>query len=138
MLEIEVENGFCRVEHSRVNAQVETDLTPTRGGRGLSFSPTDLMAAAVGSCMASTLEYEARLEGIDLSGMAVSVKPELCDMRESVQGLAVTVKLKKDVGIGRYDQLRNIALKSPVARSLAPNIKLELNFAQDYSLMSRC
>jgi len=129
MLEIEVENGFCRVEHSRVNAMLETDLTPARGGRGLSFSPTDLMAAAVGSCLGSTLEYEARLMGMDLSGMGVSVKLKLCHLRENVQSLAVLVRLKKDIGASRYDQLRKIALESTVVRSLASNIQIDLEFS---------
>src|SRR5438874_4127310 len=54
-----------------------TDAPVDNHGRGESFSPTDLVATALGTCMATVMGIFAERHGIDLKGMRVTVKKEM-------------------------------------------------------------
>ena len=67
----------CSVTHGPSGRVLETDAPVDNQGRGESFSPTDLMGVALGSCMATTMGIKARQMGIALEGMRVEVIKEM-------------------------------------------------------------
>jgi putative redox protein len=64
----------CSSEHGPSHKVVETDAPVDNHGRGETFSPTDLVAAGLGSCMATIMGIRSRAKGFDLTGMNVHVK----------------------------------------------------------------
>src|SRR5438046_10336030 len=67
----------CSARHGPSNSKLATDAPTDNKGKGEAFSPTDLVATAVGSCMSTTMGIKAEELGVDLRGMTVSVKKEM-------------------------------------------------------------
>src|SRR5580698_5176541 len=75
---IEYQGGLhCGAKHGPSGATVETDAPVDNQGKGESFSPTDLVGTALGSCMATIMGIYARQKGIALEGMRVEVSKEM-------------------------------------------------------------
>src|ERR1700743_237867 len=63
--------------HVQSGTEIETDAPTDNQGKGESFSPTDLVATALGSCMATIMGIYARQKEIDLDGMRIEVAKEM-------------------------------------------------------------
>ena len=59
----------CRATHGPSGTSVVTDAPVDNHGRGESFSPTDLVATALGACMLTVIGIVAERHGLDLAGM---------------------------------------------------------------------
>ncbi len=64
----------CTAQHGPSGRALETDAPVDNQGRGESFSPTDLVATGLGTCMATTMGIKARAAGFDLTGVSLHVK----------------------------------------------------------------
>src|SRR5438094_7294162 len=67
----------CDAVHGPSKSKIATDAPTDNKGKGEEFSPTDLVATALGTCMSTTMGIKAQELGIDLLGMTVSVKKEM-------------------------------------------------------------
>lgn len=64
----------CSAAHRPSKTQLATDAPVDNQGRGASFSPTDLVATGLGTCMATTMGIVARRKSYSLDGLRVHVK----------------------------------------------------------------
>ena len=69
----------CKSTHGPSKTVCVTDAPVDNNGRGLSFSPTDLLATALGSCMATIMGIVDERKDIDLKGMVITVA-NICQM----------------------------------------------------------
>src|SRR6266446_7826292 len=67
----------CDAEHGPSHAKLATDAPTDNKGKGEAFSPTDLVATALGTCISTTMGLRANALGVDLKGMTVSVQKEM-------------------------------------------------------------
>src|SRR5271168_1847243 len=67
----------CTLTHEPSGAVISTDAPKDNMGRGEAFSPTDLVAAALGSCMLTVMGIAAAKHNIDLKGTTVQVSKEM-------------------------------------------------------------
>src|SRR4029077_16302274 len=67
----------CDAVHGPSHAKIATDAPTDNKGKGESFSPTDLVATALGTCISTTMGLKAESLGVDLRGMKVSVQKEM-------------------------------------------------------------
>ena len=80
MVEIKIDyqgDLHCRAVHGPSGAVLETDAPVDNNGRGESFSPTDLVATALGACMTTVVGIVAKRKEIDVQGMKVTVKKHM-------------------------------------------------------------
>jgi putative redox protein len=63
----------CDATHGPSQSEISTDAPTDNKGKGEAFSPTDLVATALGTCMTTTMGIKAQELGVDLRGMTVSV-----------------------------------------------------------------
>ena len=75
-IEIEYTGGLhSEAVHTQSGTKLQTDAPLDNGGRGESFSPTDLVATALGTCMTTTMDLYAKRNGFNIDGTkAVVVK----------------------------------------------------------------
>src|SRR6266705_4579978 len=89
----------CDATHGPSQSKIATDAPTDNKGKGEAFSPTDLVATALGTCMSTIMGMKADELGVDLRGMTVSVRKEMSkDAPRRIVGLGseVHVLLPKD------------------------------------------
>jgi len=122
--------GHLRTEATHVASgnTILTDAPVDNHGRGEAFSPTDLVSAALGSCMMTIMGIVAERHGVDLTGVSWDVtKHMLADPRRIGQ-IDVTFRLPASLPEKERTILENAARTCPVALSLNPEIRQEVRF----------
>ena len=113
--------------HGPSGRSLETDAPVDNHGRGESFSPTDLVAAALGACMATVMGIYAERHGIDLSGMRVEVSKEMTQTPpRRIARLATEIWFP--AGVKKSEPLERAALTCPVHASLHPEVEKPVIF----------
>ena len=119
----------CQIVHGPSGTVLNTDAPKDNQGRGESFSPTDLAAAALGSCMLTLMGIQARTLGIDIAGMTATVDKEMTSAPpRMIKSLTVKVRIPKPVGAEDRLKLERAARTCPVHQSLHPDIEKKIEF----------
>jgi len=132
MVEITVEYGgdlHCDATHGPSCAKISTDAPTDNRGKGETFSPTDLVATALATCMSTTMGIVATDKGIDLSGMTVKVQKHMStDAPRRIVGLPSEVHIPLPADCPQRALLEKTALNCPVHKSLPPEIDRPTTF----------
>lgn len=132
MVEIDIEyQGAlrCKAVHGPSKTEIVTDAPVDNQGKGEAFSPTDLCATALGSCMATIMGIQARTLEVDISGMNVHVgKTMSADLPRRIVQLDVEVTIPGELSKKHKEELIQAAEHCPVRYSLHPDIKVNLAF----------
>ncbi len=73
-IEIEYTGGLhSEAVHAQSGTRLQTDAPLDNGGKGESFSPTDLVATALGTCMTTTMDLYAKRNGFSIDGTKATV-----------------------------------------------------------------
>lgn len=122
-------NLRTQLEHLQSGNTIITDAPTDNNGRGEAFSPTDLVAGALASCMVTIMGIVANREGIDLSGLSWEVTKIMQASPRKIEEIIVDFDWNKPVEDQVFIQkLKNAAKTCPVALSLDPVIKQTINF----------
>lgn len=117
----------CRHEPS--GATIATDAPKDNEGRGEAFSPTDLLAAAVGSCMLTVMGIQARRNGWAIEGAHVSVEKHMATApARRIGRLVVHFEMPKGVPEEAREVLERAARSCPVDRSLHQDLAVDASF----------
>lgn len=123
----------CELLHAPSGSIIETDAPTDNGGRGERFSPTDLLGAALGSCILTTMAIFAEKEGrsINLEGATAEVTKEMNPSPRRVGALHVRLRLPRGIAEADRPLLQTVADACPVSRSLHPELKLQVTLSYD-------
>lgn len=115
----------CQLTHGPSGKVIETDAPVDNQGRGLAFSPTDLAAASLASCMVTTMAIAARNKlGFDLNGTRWEVTKEMStDAPRRIVRLGVDIWLPIPAAKDPTGALERAARGCPVHQSLAPSVE---------------
>ncbi|HEX5761482.1 MAG TPA: OsmC family protein [Thermoanaerobaculia bacterium] len=97
-------------------------------GDGSSFSPTDLLAAALGSCMLTLIAIVGTREGLDLAGLRFRLEKHMASDPRRVSAVPVTIWMPAGLTADQRAKLERAALTCPVHRSLPPELEREVRF----------
>jgi putative redox protein len=123
--------GSLRTEatHTRSGQKIVTDAPVDNNGKGEAFSPTDMVSAALSSCMMTIMGMLAEREGIDLTGLqAEVVKVMSSNPRKIVEIQVVFSHPALRATEIQKEKLKRAALTCPVALSLADSLKQTVTF----------
>lgn len=117
--------------HLQSGTQINTDAPTDNQGRGEAFSPTDLIANALGTCIITTMGIVARRDGIDLTGSELDVTKIMTSQpprRIARIDIDLTLRANRQGSSFLPDEetrvrLEAIAHSCPVAISLHPDIE---------------
>ncbi len=116
-------------EHVRSGNKIITDAPPDNNGKGEAFSPTDLVCAALSSCMMTLMGIVAEREGINLTGLKSEITKLMSANPRKIAEIQITFSHSSlnatDI---QKQKLKNAALTCPVALSLAEGLKQSINF----------
>jgi putative redox protein len=119
----------CHATHGPSGTQLSTDAPVDNQGKGESFSPTDLVATALGTCMLTIMGIVARRHGWDLSEATVEVeKGMVATPVRRIGSLAVVIRVPADLDEAAQKALALAAHTCPVHRSLHPDVQIPVEF----------
>lgn len=117
------------LRHGPSGVRLETDAPKDNEGRGESFSPTDLVGAALASCAVTTMAIRGRKEGITFEAARGEVVKEMTtNAPRRIRRLALRLEMPAGLGPEARRRLEDIARSCPVAMSLAGGIDLPMEF----------
>ena len=116
--------------HLQSGSIIETDAPTDNQGKGERFSPTDLVAAALGSCMVTTMAIKAKTMDIHLDGTRVDVTKIMVSDPRRIGKLVAHVYFPSGLNIDTKSKeiLERSARTCPVERTLHPDVELDMAF----------
>jgi putative redox protein len=119
----------CQAVHGPSATALTTDAPKDNHGRGETFSPTDLVATALGSCMLTTMGIMARTLNVDIAGATAQVDKEMTSSPfRMIQQLTVKIHVPRSVSPENQTKLERAALTCPVAKTLNPSVQIPTEF----------
>lgn len=122
--------GGLKVElkHGPSGAVIHTAAPVDNNGDGSSFSPTDMVAAALASCMVTIMGIIAERDGIDLTGLTFSLEKHMNSDPRRIGRVPVRIAMPTGLVDRQRKKLESGALTCPVHRSLLEEIDKPVEF----------
>ena len=118
-----------RCQHEPSGSMLATDAPVDNQGRGESFSPTDLTAASLASCMLTVMGIAATQRGWKLEGSTGKVEKEMVAAPvRRIGRLAIELEMASGVPVEARPLLEQAAHSCPVMQSIHPEIEVEVKF----------
>ena len=119
----------CRLTHGPSGKEIVTDAPKDNMGKGESFSPTDLVASALGSCMLTIMGIFAQKHGINIQGAQVAVTKEMVKEPERKIGrITLIFKMVRGLSSEQRSLLEKAAYTCPVHKSLSREVETPITF----------
>ena len=119
----------CSAVHEPSASALATDAPKDNQGRGAAFSPTDLVATAFATCIATTMAIAARKHGVDIAGLRYEVTKEMsADAPRRISRLACRFWMPASARSVPKGMLETAANNCPVHKSLAPSVEKVIDF----------
>jgi putative redox protein len=119
----------CEARHEPSGTVIMTDAPVDNEGRGESFSPTDLAATSLGTCMLTIMGIAARKQGVDLGDTQVKVVKEMTTQPpRRIAKVTVVFTIPLPASHEKRAMLENAAKNCPVHLSLHPDVVQDMRF----------
>lgn len=122
-------NLRTEAQHIASGQKIMTDAPLDNNGKGEAFSPTDLVATALASCMITIMAIAAEKNGINISETSASVKKIMGTNPRTISDIVIEIKMNKDLALKDRKRLEKAALACPVHKSLHPDMNKEITFS---------
>ena len=123
--------GELRTQATHLASQntIITDAPLDNNGKGEAFSPTDLLAASLGSCMLTIMGIAANTHGFSIDGTKISITKIMAANPRRVGEIIVDFTFPKNNYNNKEKMLiEKAAASCPVALSLHPDLKQTVQF----------
>lgn len=125
-------NGHLRTEatHLKSGTIIETDAPTDNNGKGERFSPTDLVATALASCMMTIMGIAANTHNINIVGTTCEVEKIMVANPRRIGTIRVQMHFPESLIFTEREKqiLEKAALTCPVHQSLHPDIDKDVHF----------
>ena len=121
--------GFrVQLTHGPSESQLGTEAPKDNGGTGSSFSPTDLVGAALASCALTTMALVAAREGIAFGEAGARVEKRMTPAPRRIGALLVEFQMPAGLAPAERARMEETARNCPVARSLSGDVEQPMRF----------
>ena len=124
-------NGDLRTEatHIASGIQLITDAPVDNNGKGQAFSPTDLVATALSSCMITIMGIKANQSDIDITGIKSEITKIMSSNPRRIAEIKISIHMPAKNYSSKEKKLLEAAARTcPVALSLHPDILQTIHF----------
>ena len=119
----------CEATHGPSSAKLLTDAPKDNHGNGEAFSPTDLLATALATCMLTTMGLAAKKLDLEIAGLRANVVKEMVsDPARRIGKLTVNIAGPSSVPEPHRLTLERAAMGCPVHKSLHPSVQVGVIF----------
>ena len=123
-------SGNLRTEatHLASNQKIITDAPIDNHGKGEAFSPTDLVATSLASCMMTIMGIIADRNQINIDGATAEVKKNMGENPRRISEIRIEFNFFNSISLEDRKKLERAARSCPVSNSLSKNLSEKLNF----------
>jgi len=114
--------------HLQSGTQIITDAPTDNQGKGEAFSPTDLLATSLGTCMLTTMAIRTAKDNINLDGTKCAITKIMAANPRRVSEIVINLEFPATYTAEQQKQLEDIALTCPVYLSLHPDLVKTVDF----------
>ena len=117
--------------HLRSGSDFETDAPVDNNGKGERFSPTDLMATSLATCMVTIMGIKARTMGLDMDGVKIEVEKIMKPEPRRVAGINLFFHFPESLQTLEEKTrqiLKQTAINCPVQHSIHPDIEVKIDW----------
>ena len=119
----------CQAVHGPSGQKLVTDAPVDNHGKGESFSPTDLVATALGTCIPTIMGIVAEREKIDLTNLRITIQKEMsADPPRRIARLITRIVMPKGLTEPQKAKLEKAAHTCPVHQTLQGKVDLPIEF----------
>ena len=117
-----------RVRHEQSGAEFETAAPLDNHGDGSAFSPTDLIATSLGSCILTVMAIAAEQERIPFAEASFRIEKHMKAEPRRVGALPLVIRMPAGLSPAQRDRLERVGLHCPVHHSLSPEVRTPVRF----------
>lgn len=114
--------------HVQSGATILSDAPIDNHGKGEAFSPTDLVANALGSCIMTIMAIKANDLNVDLTDTTVEITKVMQTEPRRISKIVIVMNMSVATSDKNKIILERVAMNCPVLLSLNPLIDKEISF----------
>ncbi len=114
--------------HIRSGVSIHTDAPVDNNGKGSCFSPTDLAATSLASCMLTVMGIFADQNNLNLGEIQCNLTKIMAANPRRISEIQIEVFWKTNLDKKSIEKLKKVGINCPVANSLHPEIHQNINF----------
>ena len=116
----------CEAIHLQSGTFIRTDAPIEHCGKGESFSPTDLLATSLGTCLLTIMAIKAKSRGFDLKDIYLNIEKLMTQNSErKIKELIIDIFIPDTPPIGNINFLNKASEDCPVTRNLSQGIDIK-------------
>ena len=119
----------CEAIHLQSGSLIKTDAPLDHCGKGESFSPTDLLATSLGTCLLTIMAIKAKSKGFDLEGIYLNIEKLMTQNNErKIKKLIIDIFIPESSSIQTINFLKKASQDCPVTRNLSQEIDIKISW----------
>jgi len=119
----------CKITHGPTGQTIITDAPVDNQGKGEFISPTDMVAASIGSCVLTIMGIAARTNNINIEGSSVIVTKEMTNVPfRRIKTLQMDFTFVHPLDEKEFKIISAVPKTCPVTRSLSPDVEIITNY----------
>jgi uncharacterized OsmC-like protein len=128
-------NLKCEAKHLQSGNLIRTDAPIDHCGKGENFSPTDLLATSLGSCLLTIMSIKARSNGWELKNIYLDIEKIMTKNNERrIAQLKIDIYIPDDLSKDKIDFIKNASEDCPVTRNLSDSLEIKVNWHNQNTL----
>ena len=117
----------CDAVHLHSGKKIRTDAPLDHYGKGESFSPTDLLATSLGTCLLTIMAIRARSNGWDPENIYLNIEKIMTNNKErKIKELVINIFLPENLSNEKYNFLKKAHKECPVTRNLSKSLIIKI------------
>ena len=119
----------CEATHLQSGNKIKTDAPIDHCGKGESFSPTDLLATSLGTCLLTIMAIKANLDGWELEKICLNIDKIMTNNNNrKIKELIIDIYVPENLSEEKYKFLKNASKQCPVTRNLSDELNLKISW----------
>ena len=119
----------CEAKHLQSGNRIRTDAPQDHCGKGENFSPTDLLATSLGSCLLTIMAIKAKLNGWELENISLDIEKIMTKNKErKIEELIIDIYIPENLPKEKLNFIQNASKDCPVTRNLSDSLVLQINW----------
>ena len=119
----------CDATHLQSGNRIITDAPLDHCGKGENFSPTDLLATSLGSCLLTIMAIKAKSQGWELENISLDIQKIMTkDKERKIKELLIDIYIQENLTLERFEFIKNASKDCPVTRNLSKSLEIKINW----------